>query len=213
MPDPIRLAIVDDQELFLDSITALFAGADPGIEVAWSARSGEEALEMVRQDAPDVVLLDYFFKNSKLNGSDISRQLLETNRDIAILVLSVSCDLAIIREALGAGAIGYASKEINKAELLNAIRTVARRQYFLDQRALETVIGSWGRKRPLSVLTRRELEVAVPYARGLQIREIAAELFISEDTVESHIKNIRSKTGASNRYKVGEYLKEHGLEE
>ena len=66
-------------------------------------------------------------------------------------------------------------------------------------------------KPPKSLLTPRELDVALPYAKGKSVREIAETLFISEDTVESHIKNIRAKTGASSRYEVGEFLKQHYL--
>ncbi|MBK8554411.1 MAG: response regulator transcription factor [Lewinellaceae bacterium] len=126
-------------------------------------------------------------------------------------MLSVSCDLSVIRDSLQKGACGYASKEISKQELLHAITTVARGEIFLDQTALQEVVGLLVKKTPKSLLTRRELEVSQLYVVGKQIKEIAAELYISEDTVESHIKNIRAKTDASSRYEVAEYLKKNGL--
>lgn len=209
----LRIALVDDQELFIDSLGALFSTASGEVEVLWSARSGEEALEQVRLQQPDVILMDYFFKGRTLDGGETTRLILESYPNIGILMLSVSCDMAVIRESLQKGALGYASKEISKSELLRAIQAVARREYYLDQATLREVIGSLLKKMPKTVLTRRELEVAQQYVIGRQIREIASGLFISEDTVESHIKNIRAKTGASSRYEVAEYLKRCGVEQ
>lgn len=214
MPDvtlPIRIALVDDQELFIESLGALLSNADDEVEVIWTARSGEEAMEKTRAHPPDVVLLDYSFKGPLLDGGDIARLLTAEFEGVGVLMLSVSCELPIIRETLQKGALGYASKEISKRELLNAIRTVARKEYYLDQNALREVVGALLKKTPKSMFTRREQEVADLYAKGRAIREIAAALFISEDTVESHIKNIRSKSGASSRYEVGEYLKKEEL--
>lgn len=210
MPDaspPIRIALVDDQELFLESLGALLNNASHEVEVIWTARSGEEALEKMRTHPPEVILLDYSFKGPGLDGGDISYLLTTEFEDTGVLMLSVSCELPIIRETLQKGALGYASKEISKRELLQAIQAVARREYFLDQTAMREVIGSLLKKTHQSILTRREREVAALYAKGQSIREMAASLYISEDTVESHIKNIRSKTGAGSRYDVGEFLK------
>ncbi|MDO8365470.1 MAG: response regulator transcription factor [Saprospiraceae bacterium] len=127
--------------------------------------------------------------------------------------------MTVIRDALQKGARGYASKDISKDELLRGIRTVAQGAYFLDQTSMaETIqfITSAQQqiqqpKHPKSLLTPRELDVAHPYAKGKSVREIAESLFISEDTVESHIKNIRSKTGATSRCEAGEWLKKNEL--
>jgi DNA-binding NarL/FixJ family response regulator len=135
---------------------------------------------------------------------------------LGILILSVSCDMTVIREALTKGARGYASKDINKNELLRGIQSVAAGAYFLDQTALtETIrmIVFPGKKILQGVLTARELDVARIYVNGKTIREIATLLFISEDTVESHIKNIRSKTACTSRYEVEQYLRKNNLAE
>lgn len=214
MPDsltPLRIALVDDQELFIESLQALFNTAETPLEVIWSARCGEEALEKAREQLPDVVLMDYFFKGKVLDGGETTRLLTEEHPEIKVLMLSVSCDLSVIRESLQKGATGYVSKEVSKQELLRAIQEVARGAYFLDQTAMQEVIGLLVKKMPKSLLTRREIEVAKLYMVGKQIKEIAGDLYISEDTVESHIKNIRAKTGASSRYEVAEYLKKLGL--
>lgn len=209
-PAPIRIALADDQELFIESLTALLVNTDGAVEVIWSARSGEDAIEKTAQNLPDVLLMDYSFKGSKLDGAEVTRLLLERWPSLKVLMLSVSDDLSVIRESLQKGALGYVSKETSKGELLRAIRTVADGGYFLDQTALHEIIGALVKKYPKSVLTRRELEVAELYANDLSVRDIAKTLFISEDTVESHIKNLRSKTGASRRAEVREYLRKIG---
>lgn len=210
----LRIALSDDQELFIESLCALLANTEGEVEVLWTARSGEETIEKIREQQPDVLLLDYFFKGKTLDGAETCRLLLEEFPEQGILLLSVSCEITVIRDALQKGARGYASKDISKAELLRGIRAVAQGEYFLDQTALSELIQflastrhSAQPKSAKSLLTPRELEVSLPYAKGKSVREMAEAMFISEDTVESHIKNIRSKLGASSRYDVGEWLK------
>lgn len=211
-PDtPIRIALADDQELFIESLSALLGNTDGAVEVLWNARSGEEAIEKTAQAPPDVILMDYSFKGSKLDGAETTRLLLERWPRLKVLMLSVSDDLSVIRESLQKGALGYVSKETSKGELLRAIRTVAEGGYFLDQNALREIIAYVAKKHPKSILTSREIDVAIPYADDLSIQDIAKMLFISEHTAESHIKNIRSKIGASRRAEVREYLVKNGL--
>lgn len=214
MPTPLRIALSDDQELFIESLSALFANTGGEVEVIWSARNGEETLDKVRAQKPDVLLLDYFFKGKNLDGGETCRLLMQEFPDLGVLMLSVHCETAIIREAFGKGARGYASKDIGKSELLRGIRAVADGNYFLDQTALSEVIHSLiipAPKPQRGILTPREMEVSKLYVKGKTVKEIAATLFISEDTVESHIKNIRSKTDCGSRFDVGEWLKKNGL--
>ena len=111
---PIKIALCDDQELFIDSLSALFASLEGAVEVIWSARSGEETLELATQSLPDVLLLDYFFKGKTLDGGETCRLLIEKYPNLGVLMLSVSCEMAVIRQALQNGARGYASKDIGK---------------------------------------------------------------------------------------------------
>ena len=218
--NPVRIALCDDQELFIESLSALFSNVESEVQVIWCARNGEETIEKVAEDRPDVLLLDYFFKGKTLDGGETCRILLEKDPNLAVLMLSVSCEIAVIRQALQNGARGYASKDIGKKELLLGIQTVAQGAYFLDQTALQEVTGFLCSSHPniagkssigKAPITPREMEVAPLYVKGKSVKEIAETLFISEDTVESHIKNIRSKTGATSRYEVGEWLKKHDL--
>ncbi|HMX39994.1 MAG TPA: response regulator transcription factor [Saprospiraceae bacterium] len=204
---PIRIALADDQELFIESLSVLLGNTDGAVEVLWTARSGQEALSKTAQAQPDVLLMDYSFRGQSLDGAEVTRMLLEHWPSLKVLMLSVSDDLGVIRESLQKGALGYISKETSKGELLQAIRSVSEGKYFLDQTALRELIGAFVKKHPKTLLTRRELEVAELYADDLPVRDIARTLYISEDTVESHIKNLRSKTGATRRAEVREYLK------
>lgn len=211
---PIRIALVDDQELFIESLSALLSNVSDVVEVLWSARSAEEALERIGKETPDVVLMDYFFRGKTLDGGEACRIICEQFPHVGVLMLSVSCDMSVIRESLQKGALGYVSKEISKNELIQAIQSVSNGHYYLDKSSLSELIRAVVQtpvKQPKSVLTPREVEVARLYAKGPSIREISSTLFISEDTVESHIKNIRAKTGATSRYDVGEFLKQHDL--
>lgn len=214
MTAPIRIALADDMELFLESLTELIRNSGNEVEVIWSARSGEEAREKMRAQMPDVLLLDYTFHGKQVGG-DICGALLGEFPDLKVLMLSVSKEVSVIRETLKKGARGYMSKEVNKAELLTGIRSVASGAYFLDQTALVEIIRFVQGGSSRSVLpggpTPRELEVACYYAKGRTVKQIAASLFISEDTVESHIKNLRSKTDSASRFEVGEWMKRNGF--
>lgn len=214
----IRIALSDDQELFIESVEALFTNTNAEVEIVWTARTGEETLEKVAQQPPDVLVLDYFFKGKTLDGAETCHLLRESHPQVQVLILSVSCEINVMLDAFQKGAKGYASKDISKSELLRGIQMVANGEYFLDQVSLSELIYYTiavypyrQPKLPKSLLTRREIEVAHPYAKGKSVREIAQALFISEDTVESHIKNIRSKIGATSRYDVAEWMKKHKL--
>ncbi|MBN8681387.1 MAG: response regulator transcription factor [Chitinophagales bacterium] len=207
----VKIAIADDQELFLESMVALFRHFEAELEVLWVAQNSEAILENIRKARPDVLILDYFFRDKHLDGGMITELLLQDYPDLKVLILSVSTELTVIRDALQRGVLGYATKACSKTELLQAIQNVAAGAYFLDQVALREVLGSFLKKAPKSILTKRELEVALLYGKGRQIKEISSALFISEDTVESHVKNIRSKTDANSRYEVEAYLRKLGL--
>ena len=137
---PIRIALVDDQELFIESLSALLSNVREIVDVVWSARSGEEALEHTGRQAPDVILMDYFFRGKTLDGGETCRMIREQFPSVGVLMLSVSCDMSVIRESLQKGALGYVSKEISKNELIQAIQYVANGHYFLDRTALHELI-------------------------------------------------------------------------
>lgn len=207
---PIRIALVDDQELFLEGLGTLLQTGNE-VEVLWTASSGEEALLKAAAQPPDVVLMDYSFKDSNRDGGEITRLLVNERSETGVLMFSVNSELSVIRECLEKGARGYASKNIKKEELLRAIETVAKGDYYLDHTSLALVIKSFLRKMPKSPVTDREAVVGQLYIKGLKIRDIAEQLYISTDTVESHIKNLRSKLDASSRHDVEMAFKKFGL--
>lgn len=205
-----RVAIADDQKLFLETLSDSLSNTGGEVEVLWNTLRSEEVVEKTRAEMPDVLLLDYVFTGANLDGPEVCRLLLKEFPDLPVLMLSAHDDITYIREALSKGAKGYATKNIKTKELMRGIQVMAEGGYFLDQLALCEVIRSlFPTKQPKSILTRRELEVACLYAKGKSTREIGKALFISTDTVESHTSNIRSKTECRSRFEVEEWLKKN----
>lgn len=203
----IRLYIVDDHNLNYEGILALLHGCE-NIEVAGSARSGETALEQLREQPVDVVLMD--LKLPGIDGLETTSRLLAMQPDTQVLMLSVDDDLHMVREAIRRGARGYLTKNVDRGELIDAIRKVASGKRHLAEELLERVLdqpetASFGS--PVSTtaegpFTRRELEVLSLMAGGKTNKQIAETLFVSLHTVETHIKNMYSKCEATNKVEL-----------
>lgn len=207
----INLFIVEDHTLNYEGILALLQGCDD-IKVAGHARSGEEALELLAENAPDVVLMD--IKLPGIDGLEATSKLLAIHPKTQVLVLSVDDDLHMVRDAIRRGARGYLTKNVDREELVDAIRKVAlgKRhladeliEQFLDQpetAAFGTSPASPSKTHPF---TRRELDVLALMAEGKTNKQIAETLFVSLHTVETHIKNMYSKCDASNKVELIRY--------
>ena len=203
-PSPIRVAIVDDQRLFLDGISALL-GTCEEVEVAGLAESGDEAMQLFGKDCPDLVLLDLSMPGR--DGLDVLRQLREDFPSIKAVMLTVHDDFSSIQECMNEGAAGYVLKINGKDELLRAIQEVHAGRKYLDPKVIDILLtpsrsGSSGSRGgasgPSGVLTQRERELLERLAQGHTSEVIAAALFISINTVDTHRKNIISKLGARN---------------
>lgn len=203
----IRLYIVDDHNLNYEGILALLHGCED-IEVAGSARNGEAALEQLREQPVDVVLMD--LKLPGIDGLETTSRLLAMQPDTQVLMLSVDDDLHMVREAIRRGARGYLTKNVDRGELIDAIRKVASGKRHLAEELLERVLdqpetASFGS--PVSAtadgpFTRRELEVLSLMAGGKTNKQIAETLYVSLHTVETHIKNMYSKCEATNKVEL-----------
>lgn len=214
---PYRIFIVEDQKIFLDGLTAIF-GYIPEVDVCGSASSGGEALQALEQNQPDVLLLDYNLPD--MDGLELTQLLMIRYPDIKILVLTGYDDLALVKKMMEAGARGYLLKDRNdKEDLRLAIDLVARGKLYLDPDILTRFIheSPSGDKSvqaekngSLHPLTTRELEVARLVASGLRSKEIATALFISLNTVETHRKNIYSKTATENPIQLRSWLDARG---
>jgi len=197
--DIIRVLIADDQALFRRGLYVVL-GTEDKIKVVAEAENGEEAIAKSEELAPDVVLMDV--RMPRVNGIEAARRIRETSPSTKILMLTVSDEEDDLYEAIKAGANGYLLKEISVEEVAEAIRAVAQGQSLISPSMASKLLNEFNalakraeerNQYPAPTLTSRELEVLRLVARGMSNREIADDLFISENTVKNHVRNILEK--------------------
>jgi len=202
----VRVVIADDQALVRGSFACLI-DTEPGFEVVGEAATGIEAIELAAAEKPDVVLMDV--RMPGLNGIEAAREICRTaDRDAVRVLMLTTFDLdEYVYAGLRAGASGFLLKDIPPADLLAAIRVVARGDALLDPGVTRRLIAEFakqadsrGRQVPeLTGLTAREHETLGLVARGLSNSEIAEYLHLSHATVKTYIGNLLSKLGARDR--------------
>jgi len=207
--EPIRLLVVDDQELFRRGLMMVLSG-EPGLELAGDAADGETAVEMVISSAPDVVLLDV--RMPKLSGIDTCAAIKEAAPSTRIIMLTASDDESDLYDAIKSGASGYLLKDASIDEVAQAIRLVADGQSLISPAMATKLLDEFKQMaRPersdvmVPRLTQRELEVLRLVARGFNNREIGEQLFISENTVKNHVRNILEKLQLHSRMEAVMY--------
>lgn len=203
----IRIVIVDDHPIVRDGLVSIFS-REPDIDVVGEAASGPEAVEVVNDRAPDVVLMDLRMPGG--DGLDAVRTLTATAAGVAaprILVLTTYDSDRDIRAALGAGAHGYLLKDTPRADLVRAVRDIAAGRPVLSPQALSVISG----RSADPELTVRELDVLRVIASGGTNRSAAAKLFVSEATVKTHLAHAYAKLGVSDRAAAVRVAYERGL--
>lgn len=194
----IRLVVVDDHALFRAGLVNLLSQMD-ALKVVGEAGDGREALQVIHQTKPDVVLLDV--NMPVMDGVETVRVLKKTE-DCRILMLTVSKHDEDLFGAIKAGADGYLLKSAEPDELLRAIEQVAEGKSVLSPevtgRVLQVISSSQGMQTE-TLLSNREMEVLDCLARGMTSAQVASELFISENTVKTHVRHILEKLEAGNR--------------
>ncbi len=209
----ISIVVADEQRLFRESIAGMLNGA-PFIEVVGCAGNGLEAVELVRQARPDVVLMDVKMPN--LNGIEALRQIkAELPRTRVILLTTCTAD-GYVLEGLAAGANGYVLKDISTVGLVSAIRAVYNGEQVTAPDIASRMMQLLNRQNPEKAqsydgLTAREMETLVLVAKGLVAKEVARALAISEKTVRNHISNIYRKLNIYDRSQVVIYAMKKGL--
>lgn len=189
----IKLFITDDHYMVTEGIRTLLQ-EEPDIEWMGHATNAMSCLAFLEKQQPDVILMDISMPD--MNGLDLCKMVKEKHPSVLVLALSTFNDQSYIRRMIDQGASGYILKNANKQELLQAIRDVMKGRVYLSDEvasALNSVLGSG-----TPVLTRREKEVLSLIADGCTNGEIAARLFISPFTVETHRKNLLSKFEVKN---------------
>jgi two-component system NarL family response regulator len=195
--EPIRVAVVDDQELFRRGLTMLL-GVEEDIEVVGEAGDGVAATELAASAVPDVILMDV--RMPKRSGIEACVAIKEVAPTARIIMLTVSDEEADLYDAVKNGASGYLLKDSSIDEVAQAIRVVADGQSLISPSMAIKLLDEFKQMSrsdrqqvPSPRLTDRELEVLKLVAQGLNNREIAKRLFISENTVKNHVRNILEK--------------------
>ena len=193
----IRVLLADDHPVTRDGIRNLLEKA-PGLVVVGEADNGIEALRLVEELAPDVLLLD--MEMPGLKGIDVARQLQVAGSTVRILALSAYDDKQYILELLASGAAGYLVKEEAPEAIIEAVRGVAQGQQGWVSRRIAAQLMAWTREEPPKTnLTDREMGVVRLVAAGKTNQEIGLALGISDKTVEKHLEAVFAKLGVASR--------------
>ena len=212
----IRVVLADDQALVRDGFRALIE-LETDIEVLGEAADGAEALSVVRELRPDVVVMD--IRMPVLDGIEATRRLLADPRPPKVLILTTFDRNEYVYEAMKAGASGFLLKDVRKGQLTDAIRTVAAGDALLAPTITRRLIEQFCRRpspssavpKTLAELTARELEVLKFVAAGLSNAEIAATLIVGESTVKTHVARTLMKLGLRDRVQAVVVAYETGL--
>ncbi|MFD9489339.1 response regulator [Streptomyces sp. NPDC059991] len=211
----MRVVVADDQSVVREGIVMLL-GLLPGVEVVGAAKDGEEAVALVAEVAPDVVLMD--LRMPRCDGAEATRRIRSAYPGTQVVILTTYADDDSLFPALQAGARGYLTKDAGGDEIVRAIQDVLAGRAGLapsvQRRLLERVMAPPPATAPAVLpdgLTGREGEVLGLVAEGLSNPEISRALHISTATVKTHINNIFAKTGARDRAQAVRYAYQHGL--
>jgi DNA-binding NarL/FixJ family response regulator len=214
----IGVLIADDQPLVRAGLRMILE-VEPDIDIVGEAADGNEAVAEAGRTEPDVILMDVRMPN--LDGLEATRRIVRSRQSGSrVLILTTFDRDAYVYEALLAGASGFVLKDIAPEQLVDAIRVIANGEALLSPTVTRRLIEEFVRRPPddarptpreLEQLTPREAEILRLVARGLSNAEIAAQAFVSEPTVKTHVARILMKLGLRDRVQVVVYAYEHGL--
>jgi two-component system, NarL family, response regulator DegU len=208
-----KIVIIDDHQLFREGVKRIL-DFEPSFEVVAEGDDGSEAIALVEQYQPDVIIMDINMPNT--NGVEATGQLIQKFPEAKVIILSIHDDENYVTHALRTGATGYLLKEMDADALIEAVKVVADGGSYLHPRVTHNLVKEYRRlsaeengsdkyispveiRRPLHLLTRRECEVLQLLADGKSNRGIGEALFISEKTVKNHVSNILQKMNVNDR--------------
>jgi len=217
-PPPVRIVIVDDQQVVRDGFASLLE-TQPDFIVVSTASDGVEGVQICQERRPDVVVMDV--RMPGMDGIEATSQLIGSGADGPRILILTTFDLdEYVYDALRAGASGFLLKDVTAERLFDAVRVIAAGDALLAPAITRRLISEFAQlrhapdapsTRALATLTRRETEVLRLVAEGLSNQEIAARLVVTEETVKTHVSRVLSKLGLRDRTQAVVTAYESGL--
>ena len=205
--DPIRVLTVDDHEIMRGGVRFLLLAFDD-LELVGEAQRGEEAVQLCRETAPDVVLVD--MKMPGMDGIQTTAAIKAACPDVQVLILTSFHDHDLVRRSIDAGAVGYVLKDASKEDLAAAIRAAKAGQITVAPEAAADMLS--GSHAPTIDLTDREREVLLLLTKGMTNKQIGKQLHVSPFTVRHHVSQLIKKLGVANRAAVAAMRNTAGLD-
>lgn len=198
----IRLLVIDDHEMVREGLKAMLT-AEPDFEIVGDTASAEQAFELIDHLRPDVILLDVRLPG--MSGIEICRSVTERYPDIAVIIVTTYTDETLVAQCIQAGARGFIVKDIERFDLKRSIRAVARGEAAIDTKAAVAVLAQLRRtpqgEQPATSeqLSPQQIVILRMIAQGLPSREIATQLYLSENTVKGYVQEILHRLNVKNR--------------
>lgn len=211
----MRIVIADDHRLILDGLKSCFQSL-PGVEVVGTATDGDELLELVFREMPDIAVIDITMPG--LNGIEACKRITaESKGRVKVAMLTMHQDKEFVNAAFKAGASGFIVKSSAFSELSAAIEAISRGQYYVSPTISDVLVHDMlgrdepGTKNPLSLLTSRERQTFQLLAEGLSVKEISFKFGISSKTAHAHRAAILKKLKISNMAELTKLAIRHGI--
>ena len=197
----IKILLVDDHEILRKGLTSVFEQVDD-FEVIGEASGGKEALSFIESTKPDIVIMDVMMPNE--NGVDVAERIKENYPEIKVMMLSAFYDFKTVEKAIRVDADGYMLKDSLSDDLIKVVRIIIGGDKFIHPVAAKRMMNNLGgisddEPKKEHNLTPRELKVLKLICDGNTNHEIASKLYLGDETVKTHVKNIYLKIGVSNR--------------
>jgi two-component system NarL family response regulator len=215
---PVSLLICDDHKILTDALATMVGLDDELTLVTPPVHTAEEAIVLATEHLPDVVLMDIVFKGGELTGIQATRAIKEASPSTKVVVMTAHDEDRLLVEAVEAGASGFLSKDEAADEVLAAVKAAAEGEVLIDPTDLTRLLAQVSREREeqrdaqklLDDLTDREREILGLLATGMRNEDIARQLYISPQTVQTHVRNILGKLRVHSKLEAVAFAVKHG---
>lgn len=211
----IKIIIADDHDLIRQGLKRIIS-FEEDLTIIGEAENGNEVLNLLKNNEPDVILLD--LNMPVMNGIEVLQSIKKQGSNIKIIMLTVENDRKTIHEAIDIGADGYVLKDSAGEEIVNAIKTVYEGEKYIDKSLVSMLFGELKNKSKksdsgLDCLSKRELEVLLKISKGFSNKEIGGQLYLSEKTVKNYATNLFRKINAPDRVHATIFAMQNNIED